>query len=288
MADNVEAWKKLDKLAEEWYALPAEGNEAQKQALAERLFSGVVAALAKSRYLDALGSFWLKEWKNFDPRKGTFSGFVNVRLKRCAEELGHEDRNEQRRTQTDPGTGEKKTQWVDRTTSLNAPAGTEGESEVGDLISDPAQTPDRLADGMLLVALALDLQKRLVEEGRGEQSRYFPLFFTDGVADLVQQEEISGLDKGKEREIFAAMRLPFLDFFTRQECRTIAAIRMTDLKPYGELVEGRPLDEETRLPLPNDVYIAYLDRVEDYKVSSASISHQRKAYRAFGEQLEIF
>lgn len=286
MADNVEAWKKLDKLAEEWYALPAEGNEAQKQALAERLFAGV-AALVPKHWLEALGSFWLKDWSKFDPGKGTFSGFVNARLKRCAEDLKHEDQNQQRQTKADPNPGENKTQWVDRTTSLNASAGTEGEGEVGDLVSGPTQAPDRLTEGMLLVALALDLRKRLTEEGRGEQNRYFPLFFTDGVADLVQQDEISGLDEGEERKIFAAMRLPFLDFFTQQECRTIAAVRMTDLKPYGELVEGRPMDE-TALPLPGDVYIAYLNKVEDYKVSAAAISLQRKAYRAFRKQLDIF
>lgn len=286
MASRIKEWKELDELAKQWYTLPQEGNEAKKQALAERLFAGL-AALVPEHWLGALGSFWLKDWSKFDPGKGTFSGFVNARLKRCAEELGHEDRNEQRRTRTDPGAGENKTQWIDRTTSLNAPAGTEGESEVGDLISDPAQAPDQLTGGMLLVALALNLRKRLVEEGQGEQSRYFPLFFTDGVADLAQQEEISGLDKGEEREIFAAMRLPFLDFFTRQECRTIATMSMTDLKPYGELVEGRPLDEETCLPLPNDVYIAYLDGIEHYRVSAASISRQRKAYRDFGKKLGI-
>lgn len=284
MASRVEQWKKLDELAEQWYALPAEGNEARKQAMAERLFAGVMA-LVPERWLDALGSFWLKDWNKFDPGKGTFSGFVNMRLRRCAEEQGHEDRNEQRQTRIEPGAGENKTQWVNRAASLNALTGDEWESEVGELISDPAQNLDRLTEGMLLVALVLNLRKRLLEE-QGEQGRYFPLFFTGGVTDLVQHEEILGLDAGEEREIFAAMRLPFLDFFTRQECRSLAAIRKTAMKPYGELVEGRPM-EETDLPLPGDVYIAYLNVVEQYKVSPAAISRQRMAYRAFGEKLGL-
>lgn len=285
MADNAAAWKELDLLAEQWAALPEAGNEARRQAMAEQLFAGVIA-LVPASWLDSLGSFWLKEWKHFDPAKGTFSGFVNHRLKRCAQDQVHEDLDQRRLTRPNPGQGENKTQWVARAVSLNTPVTDDSDSELGDSLADPSADRQQLVDGMLLIALALALQTRLPAE-QGEHRRYFPLFFTGGVAELVQWAELPGLGAQEERTLFAAMRLPFLDFFTRQVCRSIAAIRATPLKPYGELVDGRPM-EETALPLPGDVYIAYLKTAEGYPVSPAAVSRQRKAYQSFGRKLGIF
>lgn len=74
-----------------------------------------------------------------------------------------------------------------------------------------------------------------------------------------------------------AMKVEFLDFFMAELCRGVDEIADSPLKPYGELVEGRG-PEETRLPLPGDVYISYLGRREGVRVGPSAVSQQRTAY----------
>lgn len=285
MDDRKKRWADLNSLAQEWYELPAPGNEAKKQSMEERLFAGVLELLPQ-RKVDALGIFWLKDWKNFDPGKGSFAGFVNERLVWWAKTIKHQDLDKRRKQITDPDTGEKKTRWVSRNTSLNAPIGDEEETgELEEMISDPTHERERVMAGMLLLALALKLQHQL-SSAKGEQKRYFPLFFTDGVTHLIQEAGSFDLNAREEKEILSSIRLPFLDFFTSRECRSLAALAQVRMKPYGELVEKRPM-KETNLPLPDDVFMAYLKKIEQYPVSASAISQQRKAYKRFGKSLEL-
>ena len=57
----------------------------------------------------------------------------------------------------------------------------------------------------------------------------------------------------RQRDIFEAMCIPFLDFFMRDICRSLEEILASDLKLHGEMVEGRAM-ERPEQPLPNDVY----------------------------------
>lgn len=285
MDDRKKRWADLNSLAQEWYELPSPGNEAKKQSMEERLFAGVLELLPQ-RKVDALGIFWLKDWKNFDPGKGSFAGFVNERLVWWAKTIKRQDLDKGRKQITDPDTGEKKTRWVSRNTSLNAPIGDEEEAgELEEMIPDPPREQERIVAGMLLLALALKLQNQL-SSTKGEQKRYFPLFFTDGVTHLIQETGSFDLNAREEKEIFSSIRLPFLDFFTMRECRSLAALSQTRMKPYGALVEKRPM-KETDLPLPNDVFMAYLKKIEQYPVSASAVSQQRKAYKRFGKSLEL-
>ena len=72
----------------------------------------------------------------------------------------------------------------------------------------------------------------------------------------------------------------FLDFFMARECRSVHEIYVGQLKPYGVLVEGKPM-HEPKQPLPNDVYLVYLDRLEHRQVKASALSNQRTAYLSF-------
>lgn len=286
MRNREARWAELDELAEEWYHLPP-GNEAVRQRKEEQLFAGALELLPP-RLADALGRFWLKDWRRFDPKKGTFSGYVYRRLNFRREDIRREDLDLKRQELADPETGKVKKRHVRRNTSLNTPIGTQKEGEgavLADALPDPVKVHDRVAAGVLLLALALKLQARLSTSTAGPR-RYFPLFFTDGVTCLIRDEGTFELNAREEREIFASMRLPFLDFFTQRECRTLAALAQTPVKPYGALVEKRPM-EELDLPLPADVFTAYLKKVEHYSASASALSQQRKAYKKFGKSLEL-
>lgn len=309
--DKNSSWAPLEELAREWYSLPAEGNEARRQSLEEQIFSGIVELVPK-QLVDALGLFWTDDWKKFDPEKGSLQKFVSNRLNLRYKDMSREDFGKRHEGQggkgkseeakgpeaehedpehvdpdkmgaAGPAAMEKAPTWTRKDVSLNSSVGEDG--DLGDLIAAPERELEQLANGMLLLALAIKLRERLTAT-RGERSRYFPLFFTGGVTHLVQETGLRKLAPGEESEIFEAMRLPFLDFFTQKECRNLAALSTVWMKPYGALVEGRPMDE-TKLPLPDDVYMAYLEKIEEYPVSRAAISLQKKAYRELGKKLTI-
>ena len=61
----------------------------------------------------------------------------------------------------------------------------------------------------------------------------------------------------RQRDIFEAMCIPFLDFFMRDICRSLEEILASDLKLHGEMVEGRAMKRPEQ-PLPNDVYRQYM------------------------------
>ena len=80
------------------------------------------------------------------------------------------------------------------------------------------------------------------------------------------------------------MKLPFLDFFMEKTCRTLLEVTGTNLKDYGLMVPDRPM-EKPKQPLPNDVYLWYMNTQEDAQLKSLStITNQRKAYQAFVEE----
>ena len=125
----------------------------------------------------------------------------------------------------------------------------------------------------------LELPERL--HGRANnptRHNYFRMFFTNDIVTYLQSGPSVKEFQRRERDLFATMKLDFLDFFMREECRTVPAVSCCPLKLYGELVEGKAM-EEAELPLHSDVYISYLDRVEHTKVGHSAVSQQRTAYK---------
>lgn len=276
-------WDALDREAAEWFATPQEGNEEWRKAEEVRLLNEIVK-LVPPYFLDGLTVFWEMDWPKFDATLGPLSKFVRTRLKRCAQAVGREDRNERRVQVEDQAAGKPKVVWMSRADSLNA---TTEFGERGDTIADPrARRPQEdIFSGMLLLATAVQLRQRL-SDLPGKQSRYFPLFLTGDVTDQAQRDALPGVDRHDELQLFSALHLPFLDFFMLRVCRTLKELACTSLKPYGTFVEGKEM--ETPLPLPNAVYIAYLSEEEHDPVSSSAISRQHEAYRAFVRDLGIF
>ena len=132
-----------------------------------------------------------------------------------------------------------------------------------------------------LITLILLLPQRLTgQANNANRINYYRMFFTDGtVAALFSVGDRPY--RTHERDLFAAMKLPFLDFFLEDVCRSVDAILSSDLKAYGRMVEGRPMEPPGQ-PLPNDVYLEYLNAKEEAGVKSASaISNQRAAYYKF-------
>ncbi len=275
-------WERLEAVAIQWNAL-RKGDEAVREKL-NLEFSAICCKLFDSSQLEALGLLWISEISAFDPSKGSFRAFLGTRLKMRTRDIQRKDQGYYRKAEGSRPKGAG--QWM-RALSLDAPA-SPGEQEEGDSFKDalPAagddagerlEAQERIGE---LIALILDLPSKLRGQANNPmRAGYYRMFFTDGMSDGIARcgEKIF---RGYERKLFDAMLIPFLDFFMAKPCRTVAQIQRTPLKPYGAMVEGRPMAQPGQ-PLPNDVYLQYLRR-QGYPLRSAStISNQRDAYRAF-------
>lgn len=270
-------WEQVDKLAASWYALPEAGNEAARKSLETQLFTAVFS-LVSGEKLDALGEFWLTDWPKFDPALSPMSYYVKRRLGLRSDDMRRADLGLRKKTV------DGETVWI-ADSSLDAPMGGDGESPKP-LDAPDARAEDAFGDIALderayeCLALMLNLPARL--RGRAnnpEKINYYRLFFTDGAVRYIREEQGTAFF-AHERELLDAMKLPFMDFFLARQCRSIRSIFESPKKPYGELVEGRPM-EPVAQPLPQDAYGSYLARVEGRKVGASAISQQQTAYRDF-------
>lgn len=283
-------WEQVDQLAVEWYELPEEGNEAVKKSLEEKIFCASLELLQSPAYknkrrvwindacsvdvVDALGEFWLTDWQHFDPSRSPMSQYLKNRLDRRARDLNRQD-NDLRKKKID---GE----FV--MVSNDSLDDDENYSRAANVRDQSAETAfeDIFLDERAFECLALILELPVRLNGKRNNPdtiNYYRLFFTDGVVNYIRSNS-GKLFFTHEQELFQAMRLPFLDYFLQQICRSVPDISKSHTKPYGELVEGRPM-EPTKQPLPNDVYSVYLSCVEDHQAGDSAISQQRTAYRNF-------
>lgn len=284
---TVQEREKLNALGEEWGRC-GPGDDARRQALQNDVFMQIYPLLTEARR-EVIGMFFEKDWPGFDPQKGSLSAFLFKRLEDRCKDREYEDRGWWRPTVEDPQTGEKRRAW--KNPYVNNEAGAEDGAPLLECLPDRAAGDleaglrmDDIACEMLV--LMLNLPQRL--EGRANnpiRRKYFRLFFTDNVVNILHTRSAPEGFLRRERDLFGAMSEGFLDYFMRRCCRTVQKIIDTGLKPYGELVEGRPMDKEPDQPLPVDVYIAYLDQEEHYRAGSSAVSQQRTAYQAFLAQL---
>lgn len=278
-------WARLEQLVLQWNSL-AEADVAKRVALNFEMTDLLTAVIPEDK-MDALGAVWL-ELGSYEPGKGEFSSFVLSRLNLRTKDQERADLGMSKRKLSsgaaEHGTG-RRSVYAE---SLNRPIAEGDETERLDLLPD--ESPETVESGLRfdatmqeLVALILTLPERLHGQARNpKRINLFRMFFTDGVVASIY----SGGAKrhaAHERDLFCAIKTEFLDFFMQDICRTVQAIFRSSLKPYGQMVPGREMQEPGQ-PLPNDVYLAYLRECEGTASSPAAISNGRTAYCAFLRQ----
>lgn len=295
--DKAALRAELNRLGEAWGNTRESGDEAVRLKLQGnifqvvcQLFSGPTEDKLYSNERDeAINMVFLSDWHNYDAKLGSLYDFFNHRIEWRRKEADLKAHGHRQLTDTDPETGEKKRMWKrvleqepdNRGEELegavqvawnNAPAGPEG---------SPEENINLDAAAYVLLSSMLNLSTLLEGQSNNPiRRRYFHMFFTDGISDYLHKNPVPDAFLRRERDLFRALELSFLDYFLSEKCRTAPAIQDTPLKPYGQMVEGKPM-EEAEHPLKADVYSAYLDRMEHYHAGSSTISGQRAIYNAF-------
>jgi len=289
MRNQRELWDEVDRLGEELANCGPEDDGVRRR-LVNDIFQLVYEAVYKKDESDAIGTFFLKDWHKFDPTKGQrLSTFIKDRLAFRAKDNMHLDRGDRYISENPPETGKTKRRWRNSKADGRTEDGEE-KSLVDGLPGRPGGDPYGvvLLDLMAceLLAAMLELSQRL--EGRANnpvRRHYYRLFFTDNVVSILHSVETPEGYVRRERDLFRAMSETFRDYFMLRPCRSVEEIQHTGLKPYGLLVEGRPMDQEPKQPLPEDVYVTYLDRVEHYQANTSAVSQQFTKYKKFVHQV---
>lgn len=282
-------WAEMDALAEEISGLSGPENEAARKAKELTLFEKLYKVFEGSPKRDFVSEFFLISYHRFDPSKKPFSVFVNSEIGKRGIDVYWDDISHRKETVFDEVEGKviEKNRLLP---SLDSPIpGGDGSTLLSQLGEDKqAEQPFRALEDrsdeilLRLSLLMLELPSRLHGKANNPtRMSYFRMFFTDGVTVFLKDETNLDAYTAHERDLFHAMNLSFLDFYMEQACRTVSQVAVCPLKPYGSLVEGRLADQETRLPLPADVFLSYRHQTGDEKASSVTISQQRKAYQEF-------
>lgn len=170
---------------------------------------------------------------------------------------------------------------VDR---LEAPVSSKDSRELGDAI--PAGTKDEPENYYMisvpfaqLTAQVLNFAQRHQGKERNEtRQNWFRIFYTE---DITASLKITNIPLLCQRDVFSAMKVSYLDYFMAANCRTMPQITRTPLKPYSKVVPARGgHDEETPLPIPADVSLAYMEACEQKLVGASARSNQKKYYDA--------
>lgn len=270
---------RLNQLGEAWCA--ADVSPTERDRLKNEIFTLVMEIFQKKYvkntevcFLEGIVDFLDKDWEEFDAAQGTLYSFVWKRLKNHAVDIYRKEaRRNGRNVSLDAaayGGGEE-----DGTTRLET---LEGAADEYPELSAELETE--------LLALAVRFPERLHGHAKNpEKLNYYRMFLTDNVSKGLRDMTLR-VDRIKnEKELLDAMKTEFLDYYKLRACRTAAEIRDCPLKTWGELVSGRPAEEPDQ-PLPNDVYLAYLNEREGKALKSEStITNQRTAYRAFQREI---
>ena len=173
-----------------------------------------------------------------------------------------------------------RTQQVD---SLDQPVGEEETASLGDICAAPDDTRPELrceAEAPLaeLTAQVLNFAQRHQGQAANERRReWFRLFYTE---DMTQALKLMPLTFLHERDVFQAMKLPYLDYYMAKICRTGPQIAAAPLKPYSAVVPQRAgTDTETPVPLPADVSLSYKRLCGGERVGASARSEQYKWYK---------
>lgn len=284
---------RLNEAVLQWKSLPREGNRAALAALRNEIW-----ILAFELYDPKPGKFrsrgsntarefdrasmifldvFVEVMEKYSPEKGPFSNYLFFLLKRRTISAYRTDQ-----IYTPEGDS------IDAITETDDGIIIEGLTPVAPEDQEPevrAMLNDLFAE---LTAMVLNFSERHSGRSNNETRKmWYRLFYTEDMTLAAQTAELS---TSHERDIFAAMKLPYLDYYMSKKCRALRQLAHTPLKPYEESVpERKGRTEETPLPLPADVSLSYLKICENISAGAGARSNQLNIYKTEKrEMLEMF
>lgn len=255
---------RLNQVAEQWARLDPKDNEAVRQDLYEEIFTLTFRLYDRSGEMWVLNAF-VEAMKKFDPNRELFSHYFSFLEK-------------------------KREKDACRKEAIHSPAGRSLDTPVGETertlmefqrAPESAEPERRFAweDPFLeLTAMILNFaQCHSGRENNETRRSWYRMFYTEDMTLAIKSVELHLLH---ERDLFAAMKQSYLDYYMSAPCVTEKQLRDTALRPYGQVVPERAGEtRETPLPIPADVSLSYLSLCEGIQVGASTRSNHMKHYK---------
>lgn len=262
----------LDETVMELKTMDRTGNEARYSALWGQMFTLMFELYddGTERFVNLLEDLFRK----FDAEKGEkFSHYFKYVLSRRKNDQYQDIAD--RKLQLDS---------LDQTVFDGADA-TLGEMIPAPLSEDPSHRLEALTPLLELTSMILNFSACHHNKADNETKRnWYRIFYTEDVTLGAKTAQSRFLH---ERDVFTALKKPYLDYYMEKICRSMREIGETKLKPYCEVVpEQTDCMQEVPVPIPADVSLSYLKNCEGYQASKAARSNQRGDYKREKEQLK--
>lgn len=255
---------RLNQVAEQWAGLKPDGNEAIRQALYEEIF------ILTFRLYDWSKEAWVVDifeeaMRKFDPNKKPFSHYLSfLARRRKSSAYQQEEKHSPAGISLETPVGEETSTLME---FQKAPEDTEPERRFA------WEEPFLELTSMILNFAQCHSGKSANETRRN----WYRMFYTEDMTLAVKSVELHLLH---ERDMFAAMKQSYLDYYMSTPCDTEEMLRVTALRPYGQVVPERAGETgETPLPIPADVSLSYLRLCEGTQVGASTRSNQMKYYK---------
>ena len=263
---RAEKERRLNELVMRWKTTPSEGNEALRQALWTELFVLFFELYDKKGPLkesqEVLNVFETTV-KHYDPDRGfPYTHYVNRMMKYRWKDKTIPDTIT---IHTAEGKAEIPVSYTDME-QADRPIIHEGGKTTVRLSMNPAE----METAVLLESLYDDLTALILNFARRHQGKnaspqrllWYRLFYTEDMTLSWKERQFRCLH---ERDVFQALYQPYLDYYMSRPCHSGDEVAATPLKRYGEVVpdcKETERGQETKVPLPADVSLNYLRRVE--------------------------
>lgn len=250
-----------------------EGNEAAWISWRNKVWVAAMRALPCSHPLyDTMNHIFMKELSGFDPAKGSLSLFLSCRVKlRHLTAATNQAAERSRVSSLEALLGEEAEPLTlaDTLASADMPIGQAAESEES----------SRMVL-VLLSAMVLNFSQRKGHANNPRRQKYYQMWYTEKLKHLMESvftPDQAQVLQSQEKQLLEAVQTAYLDFFTPDDCRTLAALSRTGtvVRSTGEFI---PFNKDGWLPAR--VPIAYLQEIQHTKASNSTISEQRSAYLA--------
>lgn len=263
---RTEKERRLDELVRQWKTTPPEGNEARRQALWAELFMLFFKLYDEDGPLknsqDVLNVFETTV-KNYDPDRGIpYTHYVNKMMKyRWKDKITPDTVT----IRTAEGKAEVPVSFTDMETADRPVVHEGGKITVRLPVKSDEMEQDVAFESLYedLTALILNFAEcRRGKAASPQRLLWYRLFYTEDMTFSWKERRFRYLH---ERDVFQALYQPYLDYYMSRPCHSGDEVAATPLKRYGEVVPSCQTSErwlETKVPLPADVSLNYLRRVE--------------------------
>lgn len=253
---------RLNQVAEQWARLETDRNEAIRQSLYEEIFILVFQLYDWSKE-EWVVDIFEEAMRKFDPDRRPFSHYISFLAAR-RKKNAHEKKHSLAGISLDAAVGEETSTLMEL---QKAPESAEPERR---FVWEEAF--------LELTSMILNFTQCHTGKSANETRRnWYRIFYTEDMTLAVKSVEFHLLH---ERDMFAAMKQPYLDYYMSAPCATGAQLRNTALRPYGQVVPERAGEMgETPLPIPADVSLSYLRLREGTQVGASTRSNQLKCYK---------